>query len=142
MLGRYDDYSDYIFPIETSAVREVLKDKTLVFQRHKVFWLAPREALIWMSQTPLSDGFIVSWEVASDRSFLLTKGAVATAVNEGMWQVVELEGGGVRIAHEVSVDAGGGLPEWIVSFFRTRGFIRIMNNIHVLAAAEQTRTKP
>ena len=46
----------------------------------------------------------------------LTEGAVETKVNEGFWRVTAAPLGGVRIEHQVRVDAGPGLPQWLVSF--------------------------
>lgn len=133
LLGIFERYDEYIFPIVASEVREVAGSKSLVYQRHDVFWFAPREALIWMSLRDEQRGFKVSWSVAEDRALQLTKGSIRTKVNKGFWVVLPREGGGVSVSHEVHVDAGGGLPEWLVGFFRTRGFIRIMNNIRRLA---------
>jgi hypothetical protein len=140
LLGLFDQYDDYIFPIVASEIREVTKDKTLVFQRHDVFWFAPREALIWMALRDEEQGFRVRWSVADDRSFAAAKGSIKTKVNKGFWLVLPREEGGVRVSHEVHVDAGGGLPEWLVGFFRTRGFIRIMNAIRARASDPSNAT--
>lgn len=129
LLQRYEQYDDLIFPIAVSQIRSTRPDATLLFQRHKVFAFAPRESLVWIRRSAAEDGFEVRWRQADDQSLTLTDGAVETKVNEGFWRVLPSSEGGVRIEHQVRVDAGPGLPQWLVSFFRTQGFIRIMHSV-------------
>ena len=142
MLGRYEDYDDYIFPITTSVIRSYKDDATLLFQRHKVFGFAPRESLVWIGRYPVVDGFEIRWSRATEHPLLVSPGAVETTVNEGFWRVVERVDGGVRIEHQVRVEAGAGLPKWLVSFFRTQGFIRIMGTVRAYGHSEVVVSKP
>lgn len=135
LMADLDAYDELVFALVESEVRERRDDRLLVYQRQSVFGISDREVLLWVSIDDTPQTTMVSWRQADDEPLVLRKGAIRTPRNEGFWQVTPREGGGARVVHQVGVDAGGRIPEWIVRLVRTRGFARVMKEVRARGAA-------
>ncbi|MEN0062665.1 MAG: hypothetical protein AAGA48_10980 [Myxococcota bacterium] len=136
LMADLEQYEDLIFALVESEITERDADRVLVYQRQSIFGLSDREVLLWAKIDRLPPQTIVSWTTASDRPLALRRGAIRTPRNEGFWKIEPGAEGGTRVVHEIGVDAGGRVPEWIVRLVRTRGFLRVMNDIRKRAASE------
>ncbi len=139
-LGDYTRYTEYVFPIVVSRV-ERLDDagRSLVYQRQHIFGIADREVLLWMRQGPVEGGVRFSWSAAVEEPLSLGDGNVRVVRNEGYWEVVADDAGGVRVVHQVAMDAGGSIPKWLVQLVRTRSFARIMGDVRRVLGPEAGR---
>lgn len=133
LIRDYARYPDLVFPIDEAVVRRVEGDRTLVYQRQSMIGLSDREVLLWMTTTVEGDRTTVSWTPARDEPLELRPGAIRTPENTGFWSVEPDGGGGSRVVHEIALDAGGSVPEWIVNLVRTRSFARIMGDVRAAA---------
>lgn len=136
LLGRFDAYSEFIWPIKEARVVRTEADRALVYQRQHITGLADREVLLWMSQQDLPpSGRRYQWTAASDQPLTLQPGAVRTPRNDGLWQVQPAEGGGAQVVHQIAVEAGGpALPRWLLTWIRTRGFLAVMADVRRAAS--------
>lgn len=132
LLGQFERYSEFVFPIAVARVEREEGERTLIYQRQELFGIADREVLLWMEQQPVDEGVRFSWTTASELPLDLRSGSVRTPRNEGFWEVAAREGGGTRVVHEIALDAGGAIPRWIVNLVRTRSFVRIMTDVRAL----------
>lgn len=132
MLTDLDRYDQWIWPIEESRVERTDAERLLVYQRQHIFGLSDREVLLWVDvrQTPTSAA--IRWSAANDQPLVLQKGAIRTPRNKGFWTVVpNATGPGTTVVHQIEVDAGGlPLPAWLVRAIQTRGFLRLLGDIH------------
>lgn len=135
LLADFEGYEDLIWVVDQSTVRERRDDRALVYQLQQMWGMADREVLLWAWSEDVPSGRRHVWTTASDEPLELGRGAVRTPINEGVWEVVDNpDGPGVRVTHEIAVDAGGTpLPEWLLRFVRTRGFARVMDEVRAHA---------
>jgi hypothetical protein len=129
LVGTYERYPEFLFPIAEARVRRPDGARTLVYQRQRVFGLADREVLLWMHQDRTPERLRVSWTTADDEPLALSSGAIRTPRNVGFWEVTAVPEGGSHVVHEIALDAGGSVPRWIVALVRTRSFARIMSDV-------------
>ncbi|MBX2798286.1 MAG: hypothetical protein KTR31_11470 [Myxococcales bacterium] len=135
LLSQFHRYSDYVFAIDVSRVERTEADgRKLIYQRQEMFGISDREVLLWMRATPRGGGTRFSWTVASDEPLQLRKGAIRTPKNDGFWEVMPREGGGARVVHEIAMDGGGSIPQWLINLVRTRGFARVMSDVRQIGA--------
>jgi hypothetical protein len=135
LLADYDRYDEFVFPIVESRIVRTEPGRTLVYQRHHYFAIADREGLLWMRAVPRDGGMSYEWESANDEPLTLQPGNVRTVRNEGRWFVAPDASGGVRVIHQVSIDPGGSIPSWVTALAGSRGFVRILSDLHALGAA-------
>jgi hypothetical protein len=134
LIGRYEAYPEFVFPLDKVEVRREEAGRTLVYQHQSVFGTADREVLLWMTRQDLpSGGERVSWTAATEEPLQLEPGAVRTPRNTGFWQVDPDPAGGSHVVHEIALDAGGYVPQWLVNFVRTRAFSKILSDLRVFA---------
>ncbi len=130
LLGQFDRYDELISPIAEARVERTDLDRALVYQRHHFFGIADREMLLWMSKVPRDGGTSYEWTTAAEEPLTLDHGTVRALRNEGRWSVAPLPGGGSHVVHEISLDPGGSIPNWVVRLARGRGFARILGEMH------------
>ncbi len=133
LLGQYERYSEYVFPIAVARVEAQRDDRVLVYQRQELFGLADREVLLWMSRLPVEGGVRFAWTAAHEQPLELRPGAIRTPRNTGFWEIVGRADGGTLVVHEIALDAGGSVPRWIVNLVRTRSFLKIMGDVREIA---------
>jgi len=135
MLAQLERYPEFIFPIAEARIERAEEHRVLLYQRQELFGIADREVLLWMAVTRRDTGELtLRWTAAQDQPLLLQRGAVRTPRNDGSWQVRRRPGGGVRVVHEIAMDAGGRIPVWVIQLVRTRAFSRIMSDVRDRAA--------
>ena len=139
-LSRYDEW---IWPIGESEVRRREPTRALVYQRQHIWGLSDREVLLWVQQQPVGPhGLDVTWTVATEEPLVLRDGSIRTPVNTGIWSFQPANGGGTLAIHQIEVSAGGvQLPQWLIRAIQTRGFKRVMDDVHSTALAEAQRKK-
>lgn len=127
-------FSKIVPPISVSRVERVGADgQQLIYQLQQLWPLSDREVLVWMTWKPGPDGALdLRWQAAPDEPLTLRKGAVRTPVNSGHYVVTPIPSGGATVVHEIAIDGGGGVPEWIVEMVRTRGFAKVLANLRAL----------
>ncbi len=133
LIADYARYPDLVFPIDEARVVRVEGERTLVYQRQS--GLSDREVLLWMTTTTEGAKTTVSWSPAREEPLELRPGAIRTPENTGAWSVEPDEGGGAKVVHEIALDAGGSVPQWIVGMVRTRSFAKIMSDVRAAARA-------
>lgn len=138
-LTRYDEW---IWPIGESRIeRREPSGRLLVYQRQHIWALADREVLLWVDVQETPNRLEVRWTTANTEPLVLQKGAVRTPRNLGHWILEAAPAGGTTVEHQIEVDAGGlALPAWLVRAVQTRGFNRILSDVHD-AAVDQAKPK-
>jgi hypothetical protein len=139
-LSRYDEW---IWPIAASRVERREGERDLVYQRQEIWALSDREVLLWVTREQTGDDTLtVRWTTANEVPLDLTDGAIRTPRNIGYWTLKPAPDGGSIAEHQIEVDAGGGLPlpKWLVRAIQTRGFTRVMDDVHD-AAVDQAKAK-
>jgi len=129
LMADLDGYEELIFALVQSEVRERRDGRRLVYQRQSVFGISDREVLLWATISRDDGATTVRWSTADEVPLALDDGSIRTPRNEGYWRVEPREGGGARVVHEIGVDAGGRIPDWIVKLVRNRGFMRVMKDV-------------
>lgn len=119
-LARWDLHDDIWSAVVTSDVREA-GDRALVWQTHQSKGIANREVLVWMKHETVGGADRYSWTTATDRPLAVADGNVATARNDGYWQVEADPRGGVKLVHHLAYDPGGSVPGFMVRWFQTSG---------------------
>ena len=133
MMTDFDRFDDLLWPIDTSEVRRIEGDRSLVYQLQKIWALNDREVLLWARTEQLESGVRASWTTASEEPLTPRSGTIRTPINEGYWEITAAEQG-ARVIHEIAIDAGGvPLPQWLIRAIQTRGFGRVMDDIHTAA---------
>lgn len=141
MMADLSRYEDYVFVLTESEVRKRVDERQLVYQRQEVFGLSDREVLLWAVVDRSSHGVQVSWTTANDEPLVIDKRSIRTPRNEGYWRIMARPEGGTTVVHEIGVDAGGRIPQWIVRIVRNQSFIRVMNDIRGLASEATARAR-
>lgn len=136
LLSQFERYSEYVYPIDVARIERIEADRTLVYQRQAIFGIADREVLLWIRRESLPGGVRFAWTTASEEPLALARGAVRTPRNEGSWSVTQRAEGGSTVVHEIAMDAGGAVPQWLIDLVRTRAFARIMADVRALGVAQ------
>ncbi len=138
MIGDFERYPEFVFPVDVSEVRRRdERGRALVYQRQEMVGISDREVLLWMREEPVGQGVRFAWEVAAEEPLTLRSGAIRTPYNTGYWQVTPRAEGGAEVVHQITMDGGGTIPQWIINMVRTRGFARVMRDVHDVAATTQ-----
>jgi hypothetical protein len=129
LLGDFDRYDELIYPIVEAHVVRRDPDRVLVYQRHHFFGIADREMLLWMRTVSRDGGTSFEWDAASEEPLEVQPGLVRPARNSGRWFIAPDGSGGSKVVHEVTLDPGGSVPEWVIDLAGSRGFVRILNDV-------------
>jgi hypothetical protein len=118
-------YPEFIWPLKQSEVRRTDGQRSLVFQQQHVWPLAPREVLLWMTPEPWQGGTKMTWTVAVEEPFAVPNGSIHVPRSDGFWAVTADPGGGARVEHQIAMDGGGKIPQWLMDSIRTKGFAQV-----------------
>jgi hypothetical protein len=135
MLSQYEQYPSFVWAIDAAQIRRVEGARALVYQAQRLPGIADREVMLWITKEELEPGVRFSWSVASDVLWKPSEGNIATPKNTGSWTVRPAPGGGSEVVHEIAVDAGGQIPRWVVALVRTRGFVKVLEDVRAAAVA-------
>ncbi len=134
-LARVDGFGDLVFAIVAEKIVRVDGARTLVHQVQSAPVIADREVLLWMTTSHVGDCWRTAWKTAAEESLTLASGRVRTARNDGAWEVCVEPTGGARVVHDIWLDPGGSVPNWLVRRFQSGGLTDVLTAVRGKAQA-------
>jgi len=126
LVSDYARYPEFVWPLKVSDVRRSDGARSLVYQRQSVWPLADREVLLWMWPEPWAEGGTrVRWTAATEEPLQVDRGSIKVPRSDGHWAVRPHPEGGSWVEHQISMDGGGKIPEWLMDKIRARGFAQV-----------------
>jgi len=132
LIAKIDDHNLYFSTVSLSRVVATNGGENNVYQVHTATGISDREAMLIYADEPITGGHRYTWRVNPDQTGI-TGEKVRLAEDIGKWEITAGAGGGSHVVYELSYDAGGSVPGFVVRWFQGSGVRTLVGELRSYA---------